>query len=94
MTKESTIKRNIVRYLRTLPNSKWVVSPPGSQAGQPDIIGCKDFCCVLIEVKNEKGKLTKLQKYELDKWNKATAIAFVARNVQDVKDEFSKHFIR
>jgi len=85
--KESTIKRNIMRYLRTLPKSKWMVSPPGSQPGQPDIIGClEEGVCVVIEVKNEKGKLTKLQSFELEAWRKAGAIAFVAQSVQDVKD--------
>jgi len=85
--KESTIKRNIVKWLRQeLPNSKWLVSPPGSQSGQPDIIGCYGMLCVAIEVKNEKGKLTKLQKYELETWRKAGAKAFVARSVQDVRN--------
>ena len=83
--KEATIKRNILRYLRALPNSKWMVSPPGSQPGQPDILGSWGGVFVAIEVKNEIGKLTKLQKFELDTWDKAGAITFVARSVKDLE---------
>ena len=44
---ESTIKRQIMRFLRSLPESDWEVSPPGSVAGKPDITGC---------IKDPRGK--------------------------------------
>ena len=75
-----------MRYLKKLPQSKWEVTPPGSQPGKPDITGCWGGVYVAIEVKNETGALTKLQKFELNGWKKAVAITIVARSVQDVKD--------
>jgi len=83
--KESTIKRNIVKWLRCLRSSQWEVTPPGSRPGKPDITGCWQGHYVAIEVKTETGKLTKLQDYELKQLNKVGATAFVARSVEDVK---------
>ena len=83
--KEATIKRNIVKWLRTLQSSRWEVSPPGSRSGKPDIVGCWQGHYIAIEVKNEVGKLSKLQTYELKMLNRAGATAIVARSVEDVK---------
>ena len=83
--KESTIKRKIVRYLKTIPSSKWEVSPPGSRSGRADLSGCIQGHRIEIEVKNEVGRLTKLQRYELNEWLKVGATAFVARSVEEVK---------
>jgi len=83
--KESTIKRNILRYLKTIPNSKWEVSPPGSRSGRADLSGCIRGHRVEIEVKNETGRLSKLQRYEINEWLRAGATAFVARSVEDVR---------
>jgi len=83
---ESTIKRQIMRFLRSLPESDWEISPPGSVAGKPDITGCLKGRYVAIEVKRRGGKLTKLQWYKLKKLRDAQGVVGIARSVEDVKE--------
>jgi len=87
---ESTIKRGILKYLRGTPGSKWMVSPPGSQPGQPDILGSWKGQFIAIEVKRPGGALTKLQVHELQQWQKAGAIVSVARSIDDIQKTLLK----
>lgn len=85
--KESAIQRAILDYLNSLP-SCYAVNNHGSAwqgAGRPDIFACYRGQFLALEVKTENGHLTKLQQYELNKWNSAGAKAGVVRSVEDVK---------
>ena len=84
---EKTITRNIIKYLNTLPNCYARKVHGGRyQSGFPDIVCCRGGVAIFIEVKRPGiGKLTKLQKLELKKWNDAGAITIVAYSVDDVK---------
>ena len=54
--------------------------------GTPDIIGAYGSYLLAIEVKDPdpNSKPSKKQEYELRMWHRAGAVAFVARNVEDV----------
>lgn len=63
----------------------WKVSDKFT-SGIPDIVGCYgvDGKMVGIEVKTDKGKLSKLQEHTLRKIKAAGGSVCVARNVNDV----------
>ena len=82
---EATIKRQIMRFLKSLPESDWEVSPPGSVAGKPDITGCLKGRYVAIEVKRPGEKATPLQRYKLNKLKRAGAVVDVAYHTDNVK---------
>lgn len=86
--KEATIVAAIMRYLKTLPNCRAEKTHGGSfgNAGKPDITGCINGRRFEIEVKNAKGKPTKLQLNTLEEWRQAGAIVGIARSVDDVKE--------
>ena len=82
---ESTIKRQIMRFLKSLPESDWEVSSPGSESGKPDITGCLRGRYVAIEVKREFYGPTRLQEYKIQKLKTAGALAGVAHSVSEAK---------
>jgi hypothetical protein len=82
---EAPIKRKIYRYLRTLPDSDWEISPPGSNSGKPDITGCIKGRYVGFEVKSPTGRASKLQVYRLKKLGEAQAIVAVVRSVDEAR---------
>ena len=88
---ESTIKRQIMRFLRSLPKSDWKVSPPGSVAGKPDITGCLKGRFVAIEVKRPKARVTHLQQVKLAKLRNIGAAVGIARSVEGAKEILEYH---
>ena len=85
---ERDIKNRIKRYLKKI-NSVKIVSYYAyiyGEPGTPDFIGCWDGKCILIEVKNEKGKLSPLQEQRIKEWKNVGAIVIVARSVDDIKN--------
>lgn len=83
--RESTIKRKILHFLRSLPESDWEVSPPGSIAGKFDLTGCLKGRYVALEVKSENGRLTRLQRYKLERLKAAGAVVGIPRSVEDAQ---------
>lgn len=64
-----------------------------SQVGVPDILACYKGRFIGIEVKNETGKTSPLQDYNLASIKRAGGISLVARDVTDVSkvvDEIDK----
>jgi len=57
-----------------------------SKAGVPDIIACLHGKFLGIEVKREDGKLSELQKINLEQIRDAGGIGIVARSVEDIKE--------
>jgi hypothetical protein len=85
--RESAIRSKILRYLNSLPNSDFEVSPPGSPTGAADIVGCLNGRYVACEVKVPGKEARPAQRYWLRKKYKAGAIVFVAHSVEEAKRE-------
>jgi len=83
---ESTIKRQIMRFLRSLPESDWEVSPPGSVAGKPDIVGCLTGRYVAFETKKVGGRRRPLQVHRIKELKAAGAVTGFPRSVEEVKE--------
>lgn len=84
--KEKEITAEIRQYLQVKKIFHWKVwQGLGSVAGVPDIIGVLEGGKALfIEVKTEKGKVSDKQASFLENVQRLGAIAFVARNLNDV----------
>lgn len=94
--RESAIRSKILKFLNSLPNSDFVVSPPNSMTGDPDITGAwrpANFPFALYvgcEVKRPGQQPTKAQRYRLRKLKAAGAIVFVAHSVEEARFELQK----
>jgi hypothetical protein len=83
--RESTIVRQIVAALRTIPGvvvrkrhgSSWSV------AGDPDLYGSYKGRHFEIEVKRPSGEVSEIQQARLRDWERAGALVGVARGVED-----------
>ena len=85
--KEADIVRNIIKYLRTVPQCFCWKEHGGmyGTAGIPDIIACINGRFYGFEVKNEIGQPTKLQEATIRKILAAGGTAVVVRSVDEVK---------
>ena len=85
--KEADIVRNIIKYLRTVPQCFCWKEHGGmyGTAGIPDIIACINGRFYGFEVKTEVGKPTKLQEATIRKVLSAGGTAVVVRSVDEVK---------
>ncbi len=84
--KESSITKNILNYLRTIPGCFAWKEHGGaySAAGIPDIICCYKGRFVAFEVKTETGRLSKLQEYALRQITNAGGTAVKVTSLTDV----------
>ena len=62
-----------------------------SKSGFPDIIAIKDGINVWIEVKAQRGVVSKLQLLRIKQLNDKGAIAFVAYSLDDVKEKLNEY---
>ena len=86
--REKSIENKIKKYLES--KGAYYFKHHGnqfSQVGVPDIIACFKGRFIGIEVKNEKGKTSPLQDYNIEAIKKAGGISLVARSVEDVSKE-------
>lgn len=84
--REKNIENKIKSYLKS--KGAYYFKHHGnqfSQVGVPDIIACYKGRFIGIEVKNETGKTSPLQDYNLEAIKKAGGYSLVARSVEDVK---------
>ncbi len=64
-----------------------------NRSGIPDIIGCTTWGQFFaIEVKFGKNKASKLQDYNIDEIRKRGGLAFIAYDVETVKQEFDNAY--
>lgn len=86
--KEKTITNQILKYLKDLPECYAFKEHGGlyGTSGIPDIICCYKGRFVAFEVKNEKGKLSKLQEITIEKIRKASGVAFKVTSLEEVKE--------
>lgn len=90
--KEKTITTQILKYLKAQPCC-FVFKEHGGiygTAGIPDIICCYKGHFVAFEVKTEQGKLSKLQKYAIEKIRQAGGIAVKVTSLAEVKEVLSE----
>ena len=84
MKSEAAITKAIIKYCRS--QGHWVYKTWGSgyaRAGVPDILLCVDGKFVAFEVKNEAGKASKLQEFEIRNIKKGGGVAAVVRNLDE-----------
>lgn len=92
MTPEKKVENDIKRFLEK--KSAWYLKVHGSAlqpAGTPDILCCYKGRFIAIEVKRPNGgKVSALQKLKMKQIEQSGGIAFVANDVEVVKDVFQK----
>lgn len=80
MAEEKLYENKIKAYLKS--KGAYFVKYFGcayTQAGVPDILCCYKGKFIAIEVKAEKGRVSELQKYNIEQIQKAGGVAFVSR---------------
>lgn len=91
---ESKISNSIVRFLR---DNGWFVTKlqTTSTPGIPDLLCVKAGRSVFLEVKNEVGKLSELQKFRIDELKSHWSEVHVVRSLIDVKNiVYEQHSIK
>lgn len=85
--KESRIQKKILDYLNSLEHSYFFKyqSSIYTPAGIPDVIGVYEGKFFAFEIKNEKGKTSKLQEYVIQQLREAGGEAYVVHSVSEVK---------
>jgi len=83
--KESKIQTEIINYLDTIGVYS-VKTIACNRKGVSDILACYKGVFVAIEVKNQKGVISPLQKIELQKVRNAGGYAIVAYCLEDVRN--------
>ncbi|WP_078682712.1 VRR-NUC domain-containing protein [Clostridium sp. USBA 49] len=76
---EKQFQTKVIRYLKSLPNT-WFFKMWGGgfqRSGIPDLICCINGVFVAIELKEEKGKPTELQKLNIKNINAAGGIGII-----------------
>ena len=86
MQAETRLKAKVLKYLSTLDNVWVYKSSDKFRSGIPDILICDNGAFVAIELKTRYGNLSKLQKYELNRIDKAGGETLVCRSLQEVKE--------
>ena len=84
--KESTIRKQILDYLNSLPESHFIINRPGAESGEADITGCIKGRRCEFEVKRPGEKARKLQVHKLAKWFAAGAVIGVVHSVKEVQN--------
>lgn len=83
-TKESSIQTAINKLLT---EKGWFVVKimMASKNGIPDLMAIKNGRTIFIEVKNEIGKLSKIQEYRIKEMQQHGAEVIVARSKEEIK---------
>ena len=84
VTKESSIQTAISK---ALTENGWFVVKimMASKNGIPDLMAIKNGRTIFIEVKNEIGRLSKIQEYRIKEMQQHGAEVIVARSKEEIK---------
>lgn len=95
MVLESTIQKNIVKWLNRVPGCRALVYTAHARGnrGHADVYGCVRGRSFFIEVKQEGEEPTPLQAAELRKWAKAGAYVGAATSLAEAKAVLRPLFI-
>lgn len=92
---EKDIEKEIRKHLERKLGA-YVIKNHGSaftKPGIPDLTLCLNGWFIGIEVKNEKGVVSDVQKVHIKNINKAGGIAFVARSLEEVIERLEEEEI-
>lgn len=87
---ESEIQSKIISYLKSI-NAYVLKIVVANRTGIPDVIACINGAFYAFEVKDEKGKTSSLQEYNLEMIRIAKGKCAVVRSVEDVKKFLSEN---
>lgn len=89
--KEKDIQKDIIKYLNSLNNVYYVRVTHSSKNGVPDLILCINGNFIAIEIKRLNGKVSQLQKLNIDKIKQANGKAYIVYTLQEVKDIVTRY---
>ena len=83
ITKESTIQNAIQKHLK---KNGWftVKIIMASKNGIPDVVAIKDGRVIFLEIKNEIGRLSEIQKYRIEELKSYGSEVYVVRGIDDL----------
>lgn len=88
MSSEAALTKRVMAYLESLPGchaeKRW--GGGMGKRGMPDVSACYKGVRLEIELKVGRNKPTKLQEYQLRKWQEAGAVVLVARTLEEVQE--------
>jgi Holliday junction resolvase len=82
---ECSLQTNVIKYLRSVGAYAINIHGDEFQAGVPDVIACYKGRFLGLELKAPNGQLSKLQKRNLQKIQKAGGIAEEVRSLEKVR---------
>jgi len=83
---ETQLKVQVLRWLKTLPETFVYKSADKFTSGIPDLIICHKGRFVAIELKTKVGKVKRIQQYVIAKIDEAHGVARVCRSLDEVKE--------
>jgi len=84
-TPEGKLRDKAMKYLRSIPDNYVRKISDSCNVGYPDIDGCYLGLAYYFELKSENGRLSKRQKYEIGKIQKAGGRAAVVSSLEQIK---------
>lgn len=87
---ESKIQKDILAYLRKNKIFHIRFQAQSNINGIPDIICCYNGLFIGLELKQEKGRATELQKRKLDAINNAGGIGRIIKSIEEVEELFKE----
>lgn len=87
---ESKIQKDILNYLRRKRIFHLRFQAQSNINGIPDVICCYKGLFIGLELKQENGRATELQKRKLDAINNAGGIGLIVKSVEEVEQLFDQ----
>ena len=87
---ESKIQKDILNYLRHKRIFHLRFQAQSNINGIPDVICCYKGLFIGLELKQENGRATELQKRKLDAINNAGGIGLIVKSVEEVEQLFDQ----
>lgn len=81
---EKQIQNKIIKYLNSI-GAYTIKTISTNRNGCPDVICCLNGKFIALEVKADKGIVSKLQEYHIEQINKSGGVAAVVKSVDDVR---------
>lgn len=87
--KESEIQKKIIQYLNTI-GAYTIKTISTNRNGCPDVICCLNGRFIALEVKTDKGIVSKLQEHNIKQIKNSGGVAAVVKSVDEVKEILEK----
>lgn len=91
-TSEKALQTDLCKQLNYAQATKFITfhGTPMTEKGTPDLIGSVHGFMVVVELKDDEGKLSKIQEYRLEQWSKTGALAFSCRTKHEAYVKIAK----